>query len=95
MPTNTEIMLLGLVGLAVFVLMWCIYHAGEASLRAREAQEDVSKAVAVEKSNNELVEQSNKAADSAIAAGDAAGPAPADPVSLPDSVRARLFRKRR
>ena len=95
MPTNTDLILLGLVGFAVVVLAWSIYQAGQANQRASNAQEDVSKAVAVEKSNNELIEQSNQAADSAIAAGDAAGPAPADPVGLPDSVRARIFRKRR
>jgi predicted negative regulator of RcsB-dependent stress response len=95
MPTSTDLILLGLIGLAVFVLGWCIYHAGKANQRASEAREDVSKAVAVEKSNNELIEQSNQAKDSALDAGAAAGPAPADPLSLPDSVRARIFRKRR
>ena len=95
MPTSTDLILLGLIGLAVFVLGWCIYHAGKTSLLVQEAQEDVSKAVAVEKSNNELIEQSNQAKDSALDAGAAAGPAPADPLSLPDTVRSRLFGKRR
>ena len=95
MPTNTELLLLGLVGLAVLVLAWCIYHAGQANQRASNAQEDITKAIAVEEANNELIKESNEAADSAIAAGDAAGIAPADPVSLPDEVRSRILGRRR
>lgn len=91
---TTDFVMLGLVGFAVGVLAWCIYHAGKANQRASDAQQDVTKAVKVEEANNELIKQSNKAADSAIAAGDAAGAAPTDPSSLPDSVRARIFRRR-
>lgn len=92
--TTTDLVLLGLVGLAVAVLWWCIYHAGKSNQRVREAQEQLKKAVEVEEANRELEEQSNDARDRAIDAGATAGPAPADPVSLPDEVRARIFGRR-
>lgn len=89
-----QIALYGLLGLAVVTLLWSIYQSGKAAQKSTEAQEDITKAVEVERSNNELEKQSREAADRAIDAGAAAGPAPADPVSLPDSVRARIFGRR-
>jgi len=90
-----QIALWGLLGLAAITLLWSIYHAGKADQRAREAREDVVEAVIVEKRNNELEEQSNEARDRAIDAGANTGPAPDDPSELPDSVRARIFGRRR
>ena len=90
-----QIAVYGLVTLAVLVLGWSIYHAGSANQKQAEAQQDIAKAIEVEKLNNELRQQSNKAADDAIAAGDAAGPAPDDPDELPDEVRARILGRKR
>lgn len=89
------ILALVVVGLAALTLVWCIYHAGKDAQRAREAQEDLTKAVEVEKLNNDLEKQSAQSADDAIAAGIGAGVAPDDPAELPDAVRARIFGRKR
>lgn len=90
-----QIAIWGLLGLAGFVLLWSIYHAGKSSQQASQARQDVVEAVEVEKRNNELEEQSAAARDEAVRAGDGAGAAPDDPSELPDAVRARIFGRRR
>ena len=92
--TIEDIAVYGVMWLAGLTLLWVIYHAGRADAEAEQRLRDMAAALEIRKKHDELKEQSHEAAESALDAGANAGPAPVDAGSLPDSVRARIFRRR-
>ena len=91
-----NIAIYGLMALAAITLVWIIYHAakeaGKNEAKANATTTELTRVVEEEKFQDELEKASRDAADRAIDAGVHAGRAPADPLSLPDSVRARILK---
>jgi hypothetical protein len=86
----------GLIGLAVVTLIWVIYHAaknaGKNEAKASATTTEITRVIEEEQHQDELEKASRDAADRAIHAGNSAGAAPDDPLSLPDKVRARILK---